>query len=1225
MTRKIISGLLALTMLLTIIPVWAEDTQQINILHYTDFEDVGKGEISSLNWFQIVKKGNYKIEGVVSKEKNGNYVQMTPSYDGGGSYIAKNNVAWSENFILEISIDAREHKNCRIYLFEMKNTKNEFIQILRLNDKGQLLDGSGSVIENNFHTNGFTKIAVAVDLENGKYDVYVNNRRKASNIALTGGKGQTITTLRIGTDQITEGVTTKLCIDDFAIYTSSDGKPVIGKSLSEVGNVTANTFEDGYLYVMGANKMMRQGYVVDFDNIESLAPQVLNGIPYIPLRYSVEMLGGEVKWNKTTNRAEVTYKGKNILAVPNENAVFCGDSLLINAYDFAEFIDKNVWYDDGLGMLFISDRESGPDIYEKFDLLAEALGELVFERPTGEEVIANVVKNHPNKAHPRLMMTESDFISLREKINNNEYLAEIYDGLIEIADRIITEEPYEYKIFNSQLMTQSWNANRRMLILGMAYNMTKDEKYAQRAWKEVESFCLEWQDWYPAHFLSTGHAAFAAAIAYDWFYNYWTDEQKNVIENAIVERGIKETQKCYDKHENGVATWLDYQNNYSFQCSGLVSMAALAICDEKDEYWKICADMIEYAIPEMEASTKIYLPDGGYSEATSYWDLGTLHLVFTLDAFRTAVGSDYGYSKIPSLKKTAYFNLDMMGPGGTFNFSDCAHDFKVTPTAYYFSKTYNDPTLQALTRSYLEQIDLSNHFYAPILMWYNPDLEGKETEERTFNYYRNVETVSIKDGSDLNSGNFIGLHAGENGISHYHLDSGSFIFDMNGKRFAMDHGQGTYNEANSSYHRYRYSAQGHNTWVINPDNTMTQSVTSMSKITAYDSNKYEGYAITDLTDAYAGKLDYIQRGIFSTEDNSVFLVQDELRSKNPVEAYWQMHTEAEIEILEGGKQAILTIDGDKVLATLLTDNDAVFEVHASLPYEGTPDLTAQVSDSDAHTQKLIIHFNNLKDERVAVEFRHFFNGEDLPTEHLEVVPMAEWKLGEIKPEWTEASPYITSISINGKKFEEFDSQKKNYKITMDSKELEDVKIEATTENGEDAQIIIPDMYPGNIVIIASNGVKKTAYSIFAVPIYDFNKFTDSEQLEITDVIAAAEPQPENHRMNTIDGNYNTRWSVQGNSEIIYDLGVEHKVDYITLAYYAGDTRKSYFTLYTSVDGEKWIKNGDGETTGTSLNDEKFGVGAKKARYIKVEVTGTSESRKGWNSITEFKAFGKIYK
>lgn len=1228
MKKRFIAASLAASMLLSLSVNAAEQTEESAAIYFTeDFESAEKGNLTALSGWSVYPQGN-TINIISSPDGDGKCIEYIPVYgSSGGPYIQKTGMDISGNFVAEGSFYLKNHSGCTLNLFNMRTSGGNDTILLKIDKSGQLVDANNVVLKSEFPEGKFVKLAVAVNAENATYDVYFNNRKIKSAIGIADLKSFDIALFRIQIASISSGCSSRLYIDDLAVYSTGDGKPIRGKALSELKPAKVqNNLNDGFLYVMDAPKMLRRGYVMEFAEGTGLASKNIDGTPYIPLRYSVEMLErGSVTYDESRSAAVVKIGEKTMDAIPNENAVFSGDSMLIDAYAFAELAGKKIWFDEPSGLLFMSDRTDTIDYNSYFDLFTDVTADLIYERPSGEKIVSDVKTKNPNRAHPRILFDGDGLEKLKKQAVENKYMASRAAEVIETADKYLDIEPREYIKIGHRLLESSREVLKRVINLGLAYYLTGDTKYADRVWTEASYFCTKWPDWSNYHFLDTGEATAAAAIAYDWLYDYWTDDQRLILETAIVERGINGIMEDYldilpRERASGVSPgWTGYQNNWSFVCSGGVGMGALAICDSKPEYEQICAQMLGIAIQEMEGTLKTYAPDGGFIEGTSYWDYASRYLAYITSSLIASTGNDYGYLKTPGLDSTAYFIFDMLGPGGTFNYSDSGAGNAITSTPLWYARVFGDADLQAMFVQKKQELGLSSATAYQELLWYSPELEGGSASDRTDSYYRQVETMAIKDSLSLDDGNYIALHAGENGISHYHMDCGTFIFDMNGKRFALDLGNGTYNES-GGYFRYRYSAQGHNTWVINPDDSLTQSTTAFTEIKRFESNKYEGYAIADISDAYKGKLDSLQRGIYAAECKSVFVVQDELKSRMGAEAYWQMHTTADIQILDGGKQALLTIDDDQVLATLLTDNDAGFEIRESMPYDGTPYYA--VSDSDAHTKKLVIHLTNVTDERVAVEFQHLFKGEPLPENHVEVKPLDEWELGEIKPEWTEEIPNLTEIKVNGELLEGFNPETKNYKMTIDGNLINDIKVTAEAESEAEVKVTYPESYPGSVLISVSRGLRRNIYSIRLMPKYDISMFKDAERLKVVGVEASHEPQPQNNKDNTLDGDYNTRWSVMGKNHIDFDLGDTRRVDYISLAYYNGDKRIAYFNIYTSVDGKDWSLRYEGETSGLTSEDEFYPVAAEEARYIRVQVCGTSESLSGWNSITEFKAFGK---
>ncbi len=619
----------------------------------------------------------------------------------------------------------------------------------------------------------------------------------------------------------------------------------------------------------------------------------------------------------------------------------------------------------------------------------------IYQRPQGGKIIADVIAKHPGKGHPRIIFTHDSLGNFQVGVHSNLFMEKRWKELKKAADAYLMQEPVPYRKKRHRLLDACHEVEDRVFVLAIAYHITGDAKYAQRLWQEVYNACVVWPNWNPYHFLDTGVMAMTAAVAYDWLYDYWNDEQKEILETAIVERALKTILEDYldlprERASGTGKGWLGYGNNWSFICTGSIMAAALAICDAKPEYLERCAVVLGMGIQEVENVLSTYAPDGGFIEGVHYWGFANMSLCYFASALLSATGKDYGILETPGLNQTAFFNFDMLGPGGSFNFSDSAPGYVVSPECLWYARQYQKPELVALYHKLHEELGYGEDSIRNTLkelLFYPQELEKASFTLPLDSYYRRVETATMRDSWDMEKGCYIGLHAGENGISHYHMDCGSFILDMNGKRFVQDLGAGTYNEP-GLYYRYRYSAQGHNTWVINPDDRDSQNPKAKTAIIRHAFREEDGFAIADITDAYFDAVK-LHRGVMAAQGRKVFLIQDEIQTKAPANAYWQMHTAAEIEILNGGKQAVLTLGEDCVLVSLLTQNEAVFEIHKAFPYEGTPYFP--VSDNDDKTPKLILHFAHLQNETVAVEFRHFRKDENIPTAHLEVKPLGQWE------------------------------------------------------------------------------------------------------------------------------------------------------------------------------------------------------------------------------------------
>jgi hypothetical protein len=108
--------------------------------------------------------------------------------------------------------------------------------------------------------------------------------------------------------------------------------------------------------------------------------------------------------------------------------------------------------------------------------------------------------------------------------------------------------------------------------------------------------------------------------------------------------------------------------------------------------------------------------------------------------------------------------------------------------------------------------------------------------------------------------------------------------------------------------------------------------------------------------------------------------------------------------------------------------------------------------------------------------------------------------------------------------------------------------------------------------------------------------------------------------NVLDNNLATRWSSNGIGQWIRaDLGSVQNICSVDIAWYNGNTRVYHFVIATSTDGTTFTNKFSGDSSGTTLNSEKYVIPATDARYVRVTVNGNSNN--DWASITELDIFG----
>ena len=106
----------------------------------------------------------------------------------------------------------------------------------------------------------------------------------------------------------------------------------------------------------------------------------------------------------------------------------------------------------------------------------------------------------------------------------------------------------------------------------------------------------------------------------------------------------------------------------------------------------------------------------------------------------------------------------------------------------------------------------------------------------------------------------------------------------------------------------------------------------------------------------------------------------------------------------------------------------------------------------------------------------------------------------------------------------------------------------------------------------------------------------------------------------IDNNFGTRWAnpLIG-SWIRADLGSTKSICSVDIAWYNGNQRKYHFVIATSTDGTTFTNKFSGDSSGTTLNSEKYTFASTNARYVRVTVNGNTQNN--YASMYELDVFG----
>lgn len=107
--------------------------------------------------------------------------------------------------------------------------------------------------------------------------------------------------------------------------------------------------------------------------------------------------------------------------------------------------------------------------------------------------------------------------------------------------------------------------------------------------------------------------------------------------------------------------------------------------------------------------------------------------------------------------------------------------------------------------------------------------------------------------------------------------------------------------------------------------------------------------------------------------------------------------------------------------------------------------------------------------------------------------------------------------------------------------------------------------------------------------------------------------------NTLDNDYSTRWSAEGDAWAVYELDAPSPIGYVGISFYgATGGKQAVFELETSLDGITWTKVWSGKSSGTTESMEAYDMKGTVAKYVRFSGHGRTNSK--WNSLTEVRIF-----
>ncbi|MBR2037562.1 MAG: heparinase II/III family protein [Lachnospiraceae bacterium] len=852
---------------------------------------------------------------------------------------------------------------------------------------------------------------------------------------------------------------------------------------------------------------------------------------------------------------------------------------------------------------------------------------MLYTRPTAADIKESFAAME--NVHPRIVLTQDKFDEIVANYNaGHAVVKEWGDAIILKSDLFIKGAHIKYANADGSKGTAHQDTVNRAMYLSMAYKLTGDSKYKDYLWEEIENVC-NFPEWYNKwQFLDTGEFLAGFAIAYDWMYDEWTEDQRAIMEEAILKHGLYWDQTYLYGTGAVPNTFVFSTTNRNAVTNGGSGMAAIALYDK---YPDICADLLEKTYHAIEIGMREFAPDGATTESPNYWEYTLRYLSMFMASTEVTFGTDFNILKAPGFDKTGEFYVYIDGLEGCYNYHDSGVYKKLTSsTLFWYSNVTQKPGLTQIQLLKMKNNNVTGDVYS--IMFYDPAIEpATEITLDTAKYFGRFEFVSMRSNWTDNEGIYTAFHTGQTNISHAHMDSGSFVLDIGGQRFAGDYGSEDYSlypsqNPEDKYHLFRLSPEGHNIFVINPDTSFGQTVSGNEKITEFVNKEKGSYAIASLDSYYKDEsagvkyADSATRGIMLADEKRSVVIRDEIKGMplDENQVYWFMQMQdVEVEIAADKKSAILRKGGVDVHLQVASDNATDFEITVTEACELVPDTTIYKYDQqkvNTGWKRLAIVFTSGKDLNINVKMSRL--GDSMGDTPIEEIPLADWNI-EDGP--AAEFPKLDSIVMGGQALDGFDENVKAYDYTLPYGAAECPTITATGDANCDIQITKPEALPGKAVITIINKDNAKLATTYTVNI----------KVASDVVIEASGNQDGNPPENCMDGDITTRWAVDGVSYGIFTFSEPRNVSSVWIASWLANQRYLKFDLEVSTDGTNFTSViQDGKTTvleaGEADKLEEFAIPEGNYKAVRIWLYG-SEYPDGrsttWNSLLEVEFTG----
>jgi len=318
-------------------------------------------------------------------------------------------------------------------------------------------------------------------------------------------------------------------------------------------------------------------------------------------------------------------------------------------------------------------------------------------------------------SHPRIVLTKEAELTLQFLFLESEDANKIKASLRKNADLFVNEKPISSDFIKESVKKNSLNQTfYKITTLGMAYRLFEEDVYAQKMTEYLVAIS-SLPDWYPTDLAITSQLTTMTALGYDWLYYSLNRENRELIRNSIVQKGLNPGLAALSGKEESTDYYSENQDKMLMTSCGFV-LGSLSVADD---FPAINKKVIYRFLLNNQQTLEKFTFESFMEKYGDDWDITANYLAMTMASLNVSLGHDFKISALENVK--AFSNDYLSYLESDVDSKDEKSNYVLNPALLWFSKLNsntkaNDFYLESVKKYHLKSGEKTQLNYL-CLLW----------------------------------------------------------------------------------------------------------------------------------------------------------------------------------------------------------------------------------------------------------------------------------------------------------------------------------------------------------------------------------------------------------------------------------------------------------------------------------------------------------------------------